>query len=61
MGCIELCGGVHTTERRTSMQLPIGFCVNLSVSLSVSVLDSVNAPLCLITPRVYVSKCDVVI
>ena len=61
MGCIELCVAVCAAKRRTSIQTPIGFCVNLSVSLSVSVLGSVNAPLRLITPRAYVSKCDVVI
>ena len=47
MGCIELCGGVHTAQRQTPTQIPIGFCVNLSVSVSVSVSvsSSVNSPL----------------
>ena len=33
LGCFELCGGVHTTQRQTSAQIPIGF---PSVSVSVS-------------------------
>ena len=40
---IELCGGAHTTQRQVSTQIPIGFCVNLLVSVPVS--DSVNGPL----------------
>ena len=42
MGCIELCGSVHTAERQTSMQTHIGFCANLSVSVSVSVSVSAS-------------------
>ena len=46
MGCMELCGGVHTAQRQISTQIPIGFCVNLSASVClVSVSSSVNAPL----------------
>ena len=51
MGYIELCGFVHTAQRQTSTQIPIRFCVNLSVyvsvlvSASVSLSGSVNAPL----------------
>ena len=50
MGCIELCGGVHTVQRQTPRQIPIGFCANLSVSVSVlvsvyPVSGSVNTPL----------------
>ena len=41
LDCIGLCGGLQTTQKRTSAQIPIGFCVNLSVSLSVSVSVSV--------------------
>ena len=29
MGCIELCGGVHTAQRQISTQIPIWFCSNL--------------------------------
>ena len=36
-GCIELCGGVHNGERQPSTQIPIGFRVHLSVSVSVFV------------------------
>ena len=39
MGCIELCGGVHTTQKQTSTQIPIEFCVNLLVCLYVSLGD----------------------
>ena len=35
MGCVELCGPVHTAQRQISTQVPIEFCVNLSVSVSV--------------------------
>ena len=51
VGCMELCGGVHTAQRQTSTQIPIEVCVDLSVSVSVSVAVSVsvsgsgNAPL----------------
>ena len=50
MGCIELSGGFHTAQRQTSTQIPIGFCVNLLVpvsvliSVSVSVSGSVKVP-----------------
>ena len=48
MGCLELCGGIHTAQRQTPTQIPVGFCANLvvsvSVSVSVSVLGSTNAP-----------------
>ena len=53
MVCIELCGGVHTARRQTSTQIPVGFCVNLLVSVSVAVSvfalvsGSMNAPLSL--------------
>ena len=43
MSCIELCGGVHTAQRQISKQIPIGFCVNLLVSVSGSVSGSVNS------------------
>ena len=33
---VELCGGIHTALRQIPTQIPIGFCVNLSVSVSVS-------------------------
>ena len=35
MGCIESSRGVHTAQRPTQTQIPIGFnfCANLSVSL----------------------------
>ena len=26
MGCIELCRGIHTTQRQTSSQISIGYC-----------------------------------
>ena len=42
MDCIELCGGVHTVQIQTSAQIPIAFCVYLSVSESVSVSGSVK-------------------
>ena len=45
MGGTDMCRGVHTAQRQTSTQIPIGFCVNLSVSLSVSVSSSENATL----------------
>ena len=45
MGWIELCKVVHTAQRQTLMQIPIGFYANLSVSLSVSVSGSLNASL----------------
>ena len=51
MGCIELDGGIHTGQSQTSTEIPIGFCIDLLVfvSVSVSVLrsvsGSVNAPL----------------
>ena len=51
VGCMELCGGVHTAQRQRSTQIPIEVCVDLSVSVSVSVAVSVsvsgsgNAPL----------------
>ena len=35
MGCIELCGRVHISQRQTSMQISIVFYVNLSVCVSV--------------------------
>ena len=52
MGCVELCGVVHTVQRQTSLQIPIGLCANLLMSVSVSVpvfvSVSVNAPLYLV-------------
>ena len=51
MSCAELFEGVHTAQRQTPKQIPVGFCSNLlasmsvSVSVSVSVSGSVNAPL----------------
>ena len=42
--CKEFCGSVHTAQRQMPTQVHIGFCVKLSVSVSVSVLGSVNAP-----------------
>ena len=44
MGCVELCGGVHTAPRQTSIHIHIGFYVKFSVSMSVSGSDSVNTP-----------------
>ena len=38
MGCRELCGGFHAAQRQISTQISIEFCVNLSVSVSVSYL-----------------------
>ena len=35
MSCIEFYGAVHTARRRTSIQIPIGFWVNLLPSVSV--------------------------
>ena len=42
---IELFGGVHTAQRQTATQIPIGLGANLSVTVSFSVSGSVNAPL----------------
>ena len=36
MGFIEFCGCVHPEQRGTLTEIPIEFCVNLSVSVSVS-------------------------
>ena len=50
MGCIELCEGMHTARRQTPIQIPIGFCANLSASVTVMVTSvslgagSVNTP-----------------
>ena len=46
MGCVELCLGIHTAQRQTPTQIPVVFCANLEVfvSVSVSVLGSTNAP-----------------
>ena len=44
MDCVELCGGVHTTQRQTLVEIPIGFCAILSVLVSVSGSGNVNAP-----------------
>ena len=33
MGCTELCGGVHTSQRQIPVHIPIGFCANLLVSV----------------------------
>ena len=41
-GCIELCGYVHIEHRQTPTQISIGFCANLSVSVSVSVYPGVD-------------------
>ena len=37
-------GRIHTVQRQMSTQIPIGFCVNLPVSVSISVLDNVYTP-----------------
>ena len=37
MGCIELCECVHTAQRQIALQIPIGFCANLLVWVSVCV------------------------
>ena len=37
MGCIELYRGDHTEHRQKPTQIFIGFCVNLSASVSLSV------------------------
>ena len=37
MGCIELCEGMDTARRQTPIQIPIGFCANLSASVTVLV------------------------
>ena len=42
MNCIEFCGCVHPEHRRPLTEIPIEFCVNLSVSVSVS--ESVSLP-----------------
>ena len=42
MGCIELCGDVHTAQRQTLTEIPIGFFGNFSVSMSVSIYVSVS-------------------
>ena len=56
MGYIELYIGVHTAQRQTPIQMPIGFCTSLSVcvsvSVSVSMSGSVDALLCTKQPRV---------
>ena len=48
MASTELCRGVCTAQRQTPTQIPIGFCPNLMVSVSVSgsasVLGSMNEP-----------------
>ena len=50
MGCIELCGGLHTAQRRTPTQILIELHANLSVfmpvpvSVYVLVSGSVNRP-----------------
>ena len=41
MGCIELCGGVHTAQRQTSTQIPNGHCSNC-ISLGLGVCVSVG-------------------
>ena len=41
MGCTELCEGVHTAQRQTATEIPIGLYANLSVSVSVPVSVSV--------------------
>ena len=45
VGCIESSRGVHTAQRPTQTQIPIGFnfCANLSVSVSVSASVSGSA------------------
>ena len=50
MCCIELCEGVLTAQKRTSTQIPIESCVNLSVFVSVSMSRSVNIPLGISAP-----------
>ena len=58
MGCIELCGGVHTAPKQRLIQVSIEFSANLSasvsvwVSVSVLVLGNVNAPL-ILKPEFY--------
>ena len=42
--CSALSGGAHIAQRQTGARLPIGLCVNFSVSVSVSVSGSVNTP-----------------
>ena len=32
IGCIDLCGSVHTAQRQTSTQIHIGFLANLMVA-----------------------------
>ena len=44
INCVDLCGGKRTAERHASIQISIGFCVNLSVSVSVLVSASVSVP-----------------
>ena len=46
LGSIQLCGGVYTSQRQTSTQIPIGVCGNLSAYVSALVSGSVNATLC---------------
>ena len=70
---IELCGGEHTAQRQRRMQISFGFCTHfmVSVSISVSLSDSVNEPLqripycckqrvlCIEIININVSKCSV--
>ena len=50
IACVEFCGCYHNAQRRTSTVIAIGVCTHVMVSVSVSMSDSVNAPLpgCLI-------------
>ena len=45
MTSTEFCGGVHTAQSQRPMQISIGFVHILMVSVSVSLLDSVNEPI----------------
>ena len=51
MGCVGLRRGVYTVQKQMPTQIHIGFCVedslpvSVSVSVSVLVLGSVNTPL----------------
>ena len=46
MSCIELCGGVHTAQRQTSIQIPIDFNVSLSVFVCVSICYCLDVGQC---------------
>ena len=58
MVCIELCGGVHTPRDRDLCKFPLGSIHNssVSISVSVSVFDSVNESLVQRLPHMHSTK-----